>query len=162
FGPGQLLFGNTAGVLARVIEGWQTSFIVNASTGQPASISSSYLNGTIISPTGLYGTGTNAASAPDVVGSFSSKGFGQLGWSGDYGSFFGSQFTRVADPQCAAVATDLRAYCTIQAVADAKSGQVLLQNPKPGTRGTLGRQTLELPGQWSFDAALAKTVRVSE
>ena len=56
----------------------------------------------------------------------------------------------------------MKQYCTLQAVADAKTGQVLLQNPKPGTRGTLGRQTLELPGQWNFDAALQKTVRVKE
>ena len=40
FGPGKLLLRNSSGVLARVIEGWQTSFILNLSTGQPASITS--------------------------------------------------------------------------------------------------------------------------
>jgi hypothetical protein len=156
-GPGRLLFGNSSGVLARLIEGWQTSFIVNLSTGQPASLTASYLNGTTSSPTGLYGN-----SAPDVVGPFSSKGFGTVQWNGDFGTFFGSDFARASDPQCATVATELRSYCTLQAITDAKSGQILLQNPKPGTRGTLGRQTMELPGSWNFDAALSKTVRISE
>jgi hypothetical protein len=99
---------------------------------------------------------------PDVVGSFPSKGFGNVNWNGDYGTFFGSSFARISDPQCATVAVELKSYCTIQALTDAKSGQILLQNPKPGTRGTLGRQTLELPGSWTFDAALSKTVKVSE
>jgi hypothetical protein len=162
-GPGKLLFRNSSGVLARLVEGWQTSFIINASTGQPATISSTYLNGTTVSPTGLYAAAAGTAvSVPDVVGPFSSKGFGQVDWNGANGSFFGSSFGRVSDPQCGAVAPDLKPYCTIQAITDAKTGQILLQNPKPGKRGTLGRQTMELPGQWSFDAALAKTVRFSE
>jgi hypothetical protein len=156
-GPGKLLLNNTSGVVARLIEGWQTSFIVNVSTGQPSTISASYLNGITNSPTGLYGN-----SAPDVVGAFSSKGFGKVQWNGDFGTFFGSDFSRVPDPQCATVAAELRSYCTLQAVTDAKSGQILLQNPRPGTRGTLGRQTMELPGSWTFDAAMSKTVRIAE
>jgi hypothetical protein len=156
-GPGKLLFNNTSGTLARLIEGWQTSFILNLSTGQPASITSTYLNGTTASPTGLYGN-----SVPDVVGAFSSKGFGQVEWDGDFGTFFGSNFGRVPDPQCAAVAGDLTRYCTLQAITDARSGQILLQNPKPGTRGTLGRQSMELPGSWTLDAAMSKTVRINE
>jgi hypothetical protein len=156
-GPGKLLFGNSSGVLARLIEGWQTSFIVNLNTGQPASITATYLNGATISPTGLY-----AASVPDVVGPFPSKGFGKVKWNGDFGTYFGSDFARVPDPQCATVAPELKPYCTLQAVTDAKTGQILLQNPKPGTRGTLGRQTMELPGNWSFDAAMSKTLKITE
>src|SRR5262249_36140557 len=150
-GPGRLLFRNSSGVLARATEGWQSSFIVNLSTGQPANISASYLNavsGTpTASPTGLYGI---ANSVPDVVGHFRGKGFGKVGWNGNYGSYFGSSFTQVRDPQCAAVAPELNSYCTLQAIADASTKQILLQNPKPGTRGTLGQQTIELPGLWSF------------
>jgi hypothetical protein len=97
------------------------------------------------------------------MGPFSSKAFGSVAWNGDYGNYFaGQSFEKVSDPQCAAVATDLRAYCSIQAVRDSRTGQILLQNPQPGTRGTLGRQTMELPGSWSFDAALSKSVRISE
>ncbi len=151
-GPGKMLLGNSHGVLARVIEGWQSSFILNLSTGQPISISSSYGAGL---PTGLYGN-----SVPDIVGAFPRDG--QVNWNGNFGSYFGSSFARVSDPQCAAVAAELKAYCTIQAVTDAKTGQILLQNPKPGTRGTLGRQAMELPGSWSFDAAMSKSIRIAE
>lgn len=105
----------------------------------------------------LYGNGV-----PDVVGPFSSKSFGSVHWSGDYGDYFGSSFRKITDPQCGFVAADQKSYCTLQAVVDAMSGQVLLQNPGPGKRGTLGRQTMELPGDWRFDAALSKTVRIRE
>ncbi len=38
FGPNKLLFGNSSGWVARLIERWQTSFILNMSTGSPASV----------------------------------------------------------------------------------------------------------------------------
>ena len=60
------------------------------------------------------------------------------------------------------MAADLKQYCTLQAVTDAKTGQIVLQNPQPGKRGTLGRQTMSRPGQWSFDSAMGKTVRITE
>lgn len=148
FGPGKLLLGNSSGWLARVVEGWQTSFIINLSTGQPMSVGAANM---------LY-----AGGVPDVTGPFPSKGFGKVEWKGDFGNFFGSTFGNVTDPQCVGVATELRQYCTLQAVTTAQSGQILLQNPQPGKRGTLGRTTLELPGQWFFDASLGKTVRITE
>ena len=69
-GPGKLLMGGSHGVLARVIEGWQASAVVNLSSGPPASISASYTNPTAwASPTGLYGN-----SVPDIVGNFPRDG----------------------------------------------------------------------------------------
>jgi hypothetical protein len=147
-GPGKLLAGNSSGVLARLVEGWQTSFILNLSTGQPISVSAANM---------LYGGGV-----PDIVGPFPVKGFGKVEWSGDSGNFFGDRFARVADPQCSAIAASLRSLCTLQAVTDAQSGQIVLQNPQPGRRGTLGRTTLELPGSWNVDAAFGKTIKVTE
>ena len=38
FGPNKLLFGNSSGWVARLIEGWQTSLILNMSSGRPNSI----------------------------------------------------------------------------------------------------------------------------
>jgi hypothetical protein len=134
------------------------SFIVNLNTGTPVNIPATWLEGATVRQTGLY-----ANAVPDVVGPFSAKNFGKVRWDGDYGAYFNAgEFTKVADPQCLAVSADLRQYCTLQAVADAKTGQILLQNPKPGTRGNLGQQTMELPGQWSFDTQLSKTVRIAE
>jgi hypothetical protein len=149
FGPGKLLLRNSSGWLARTVEGWQTSFIVNLSAGQPATVAAGRM---------LYENGV-----ADVVGPFAEKASGKVQWDGAFGSYFDTNtFAKIADPQCGRVATELRPYCTLQAVTDAGSGQILLQNPLPGTRGTLGRQTMYLPGQWSFDAAMSKTVRIHE
>ena len=38
FGPNRLLFSNTSGWVARLIEDWQSSFIINANTGQPSNV----------------------------------------------------------------------------------------------------------------------------
>ena len=38
-------------------------------------------------------------------------------------------------------------------------GVIVLQNPKPGTQGTLGQMTFEMPGTYRFDANLSKTFR---
>jgi hypothetical protein len=148
FGANRLLFRNATGWVARAIEGWQTSVIINASTGGPVSIGAGNM---------LYANGV-----PDVVGPFPSKPFGSVEWNGDSGNQFGSRFSQVRDPQCGQLAAELVPYCTLQAVTDAKTGQLLLQNPLPGHRGTLGQKTMELPGQWQFDAALSKSIRLAE
>jgi hypothetical protein len=148
FGPNRLLFGNSSGWAARALEGWATSFILNLNSGTPASI----VGGNM-----LYANGV-----PDVVGPFSAKPFGKVKWEGQSGNYFGADtYRQVSDPQCAAVAAVLQPYCTLQAITDA-NGQLLLQNPQPGKRGTLGRNTMENPGSWTLDAAMSKTVRVSE
>jgi hypothetical protein len=134
--------------LARTVEGWQASFIFNANSGNPANI-------TAINT--LHGN-----PVPDIVGDFPVKPFSELKWTGDTGDYFGSRFGQIQDPQCGQIASELRAYCTLQAVTDAQSGNILLQNPKPGRRGTLGQRTMELPGAWAFDAALAKSIRITE
>ena len=162
-GPNKLLMGSSHGALARVIEGWQASAIVDLISGQPASIPASYVNASsgAASPTGLYGN-----SVPDIVGDFPRDG--KVNWVSvsdpndhNFGSYFDSTFTRVKDPQCSAVASQLATFCTLQAVADS-NGKVVLQNPQPGTRGSLGLASLTLPGNWSFDASMSKSVRISE
>ena len=148
-GPGKLLFRNSSGWTARLIEGWQTSFIVNVSTGQPASVAAANM---------LYANGV-----ADLVGRFEGSALGKVQWNGDYGNYFpANTFRKITDPQCGIVAPELVPYCTLQAVTEAKSGQIILENPQPGKRGTIGRQTMYLPGQWSFDAAMRKMIRIRE
>ena len=55
----------------------------------------------------------------------------------------------------------LRDNCTLNALADAKTGQIVLRNPFPGERG-MSMNTAESPGRWRFDANLAKAIKVSE
>jgi hypothetical protein len=67
----------------------------------------------------------------------------------------------VSDPQCAGIATTLRSVCTLSAIADS-SGNIVLQNARPGTRGSLGQNAIETPGSWSLDATISKAFRISE
>jgi hypothetical protein len=155
-GPNKFLFGNSSGWVARLIERWQTAFIVNFSTGGPTSITAGNM---------LYGNGV-----ADVVGPFNLRE-GQVQWGAQgppgqlVGNYFGDGvFGKAKDPQCrdGVIAVDLRDFCTLQAVTLASTGEIVLQNPKPGSRGTIGRQTISLPGTWAFDANIGKTFRISE
>lgn len=126
------------------------------------------------------GTGLYANAVPDVVGPLGPLN-GHVQWNGTPtspsshgGTYFGnpSPFVRVTDPQCNSVVSadpgtfNLNSNCTLGALAlrnpDGSAGQIVLQNPKPGTRGTAGQNTIELPGTYRFDASLSKTFRISE
>lgn len=137
-----------SGPLARIVEGWQMTWFLNLSSGAPASISAQDM---------LYENGV-----PDIVGAFDPKA-GKVQWAAGAreGNYFGGAYTQVEDPQCGRVAASLRSVCTIDAIADA-SGNIVLQNPLPGTRGNLGRNVLEMPGAWTLDAAIRKQFRISE
>ena len=103
FGPTKLLLSNSHGVLARIVERWQTSVIINISTGAPLSLTAANM---------LYANGV-----ADVVGPLDLRK-GSVRW-GDpgannqlVGSYFESgRFKNVADPQCNAVADSLKPFC---------------------------------------------------
>jgi len=148
-GPGKALAGNSHGVFARVIEGWQTSWIINMQTGAPL---------TIGAQNNLYGRGT-----PDQVRPFDFNAARGVQWEAgaNSGRYFGDIFNKVRDPQCNGIDPSLQGFCTLQAVAD-KSGNVILQNPLPGTRGNVGLNTIEAAGVWSADMALTKSFKLNE
>jgi hypothetical protein len=170
-GPNKLLLGNTSGWVARLLERWQTSFIFNGFSGRPVSITAQQT---------MWG-----GSNPDVVGPWNVRG-GQTRWgrvvsSTNVGGFyFGdpsqpSPFMKVQDPQCAPggpldvsdlmgtnLTADPTSYCTLDALADASTGQILLQNAKPGKLGTLGTNTFQTRGVWTLDGNVSKTFRIAE
>jgi hypothetical protein len=167
FGPNKLLFGNSGGTFARAIEGWKLSWTYNLFTGAPATISAQNM---------LYGNGT-----PDVVGPWDLGG-GKVHWGENVGAanlggtYFGSVGTYqvVTDPACAPggildktdamgfnIRTGITNGCPLRAIANS-SGQIVLQNPSPGKRGTLGQQSIIGPGSWAMDASLSKQFRITE
>ena len=149
-GPNKLLFANSAGTLARIIEGWQASWIINLTSGAPTSIAAQ---------NNVYALGTAS-----IVGPFDGNSGNALYDSGTTWNYLPKgAYTQVPDPQCAQVTAlqGLSAQCSIDAIADA-SGNIVLQTPAPGTRGTLGQRTVEGPGQWRFDANLQKSFQLSE
>jgi hypothetical protein len=152
FGPGRLLAGKSGGVVARIIEGWQMSWIVDLASGAPGNITAQNM---------LYANGV-----PDVVGNFDPSS-GKVSWKdGDpSGNYFGNAYHRVPDPQCSRIAPILQTanpnLCTLTAIADS-AGNIVLQNPLPGTRGNLGQNVIEGPGTWSLDTSMGKRIRISE
>jgi hypothetical protein len=182
FGPNKLMFGNSSGWVARLIEDWQVSAIFSLSTGIPM---------TVVGRSGLYESRSSSNFSPftfatsvapadmtaagtAMFGNF--KGMGEVEWNEGAvaGTYFpGNTFVRVPDPQCNGVTTLTGAGLALQdrcrlllqavAVQDANGGQtVVLQNAQPGTRGNLGVNTMEGPGLWSLDASLRKAFQITE
>jgi hypothetical protein len=179
-GPNKLLFGNSSGWMARLIERWQTSFILNLESGSPAEVGGA---GTMRYANGRYVVASPYWQIPE----------GHVQWgaaNGNQGRFYGDdQYLRVVDPQCSDASqiaqTDSRGYafstgnCTLVALAmrapagtpgaylldpaDPSSYVVnLLINPKPGQPGTLGFRTLERWGAFGLDANIQKSFRLTE
>jgi hypothetical protein len=166
-GPNKLLFPNSSGWVARLIERWQTAIILNVSSGNPR---------TIIGAPMTYATGNQNLDAgqrrADVVSSkFDGNMRGHVEWNGDTGLYYGDNWVQVQDPQCQSVNTtdsmgfNLFASCGLNAIAirnpDGTVGEIVLQNPTPGRMGN-APFTLEAPGKWKFDANLSKSFRLSE
>jgi hypothetical protein len=42
------------------------------------------------------------------------------------------------------------------------SGNIIFQNPKPGTQGNFGLNRIDGPGEWTLDMAMSKGVRITE
>jgi hypothetical protein len=176
-GPNKLFFGNSSGWLGRMLERWQASFIFQGYSGRPSSVegAQSLWNGDGIDIVGPFPVHGGEVQWGTIVASTTT---GQLG-----GTYFGSPnpFRKVEDPACAtggltdvtdAMGWNLRGnlgstgafntLCTNDALASASTGQILLQNARPGTRGTYGVRTISRPGVWNFDASMSKAFQLTE
>ena len=148
FGPGQKFGSSSTGVLARLIENWEGSWILNLRTGTPLSVTAQSM---------LYANGV-----PDMVGQFDFDSVGVYWPHGAAaGNYFANKYHTIKDPQCSSISADLQSICTLQAIAD-DTGQVIFQNPRPGTQGNFGRNRMDGPGEWTLDMAMSKGVRITE
>jgi len=179
FGPNKLVLGNSTGWVARAIEHWQTNIIYNFTSGNWTNIAAS---------TGMYGAFVPDAVTPWTHLSGDAKWNGPAGngpggagtGTSSTGTYFGQAqlFTKVNDPQCQLSnhvdtmgfnllsgnsTTNAFANCTLQALADAKTGTILLQNAPTGTpMGNLGQNKIRGNGTWTLDGNLSKTFRITE
>ena len=174
-GPNKLLMGNSSGWIARVLERWQTSVIYNWTSGAASRIEGANM---------FYSSGNNTdLSTPDIVGPFPVKS-GKVRWNDTStnpalrtGTYFDtpSPFVSIDDPQCLNIVnkTDSMGFnsyvngdCGLNALAvanpDGTPGQIIFQAPLPGRKGTLGRGVIRGLGEWSLDANISKTFRISE
>src|SRR5262249_35931109 len=167
--PGKLLFSNAPGWVARLVEKWQTSFILNMGTGAPASIGGA--------ETTRYGNPRYVVANPlwEIPK-------GPLKWDvpgGNPGTCYGdkhgsrpepprSNMNLVASPPCG--------FCTLNAVAMKVSANTpggsqlpdgsyvvnVLVNPKPGEIGTLRNRSLDSCGTFFLDGTIQKSFRITE
>ena len=151
-GPNQLLLGNSSGLLARVAEGWQVSWIYNASSGRPlqvASLRAGWYNNSY--PILVDGTSFDASA-------------GRVNWpdGAQTGSYF-SGYNRDRDPQCSdasLIAPSLQGLCDLNALYDG-SGNLVFRTPRPGEFGNF-RDQVFAPGRWDLDMSIAKRLQVTE
>jgi hypothetical protein len=158
FGPNRWPLSSVSpNVLGRIIGGWQMSWIHTMQSGAPATVTGdvNYLWG---------------GNMVNQVRPFDMKS-GYVSWKpgADAGTYFPqASYTTVADPQCSntelvAREDNLNAYCTLRAIVTSdKPSDYIFVNAVPGTRGNLGRNTLNSFMQWSADGALSKSVRIAE
>jgi hypothetical protein len=179
-GPGKLLLGNSHGVLARVFEGWKFGGIYTLSSGSWSNITAQNM---------LYGNGVpdvvDPALLQELLGEAGVKWGVKSATGVVEGDFFDrTKYVKVSDPQCGNV-TALQNLnggavprCTLQAIAkivpagtagavalndgSGNLGKIILQNPKPGTRGNLGLNVLRGLSLWRFDTNLAKAFQITE
>jgi hypothetical protein len=62
----------------------------------------------------------------------------------------------------AIVAPSLAGLCTLNAVQNNATGQIVLQNPLPGNRGTLGQNVISGLPTWRADLGAQKRIRLAE
>jgi hypothetical protein len=150
FGPNRLVGSSTHGALAKVLAGWQIGWISTVQSGAPLSISANC---------GLYGNCT-----PDIVGNGIDPNSVGVSWldGAQTGSLFGDRYTFTTDPQCNNVDASIRSLCTLQAVVDSTTGNIVLQNPVPGKMGNMGYNTFRNLVRWNVDASLSKSVAIDE
>jgi len=155
-GPGHRLLGTASPILSRVVQDWQLGIMFGISSGAPITLNAGPSPYGI--PTSIFGAAPNY---PDIVGELP-KDFGKVTKVAN-GVVYFDGLRLVNDPQRGNLTSreQLANNATLFALADAQ-GNVILQNPKPGTVGNMGRQWFEGPGKLGLDASLSKQVSISE
>ena len=153
FGRDHLFFKNAPGWADRVIGGWQLSTITQWQSGPPLNFT--YPLGSNVGT--LYNTASNTF---DQVGPIPQ---GDVVKGNGFVSFFPTLTTQRAPQPNFGGDTSLPGVFTNQVVKDA-SGNVVFQNAAPGTVGNMNYYASNIrgPGMLSFNAAMKKTIRITE
>jgi hypothetical protein len=151
FGANRRLLANAPSIIQRIVSEWEVSGIFSWNSGAPLGFTTSRAT--------LSNGLTNTA---DPVGELS-KGLGKAVKRTGFVEYFSGLSVKTAGLPDYGGDTSLPGRFTNQVVLD-QAGQVILQNARPGTAGSLG-QTLPFlsgPGSLGLDMALSKRIRVAE
>jgi len=145
FGPGRRVLNTSHGVVARFVEKWQTSVIFSKQSGTPTSFSNSG-GGTFDNV-----SATSIQLGPNPSGSVQKVGNNVVYFNG---------LTQVTDPSVKNLPANLQSLSTLYAI-QAGNGQLLLQNPAPGSIGTLSPTSFRGLGSFTLNAQVSKAVALS-
>ncbi len=152
FGPGRQFLNTSHGAVARLVEGWQTAIIYNHISGAPTTFST----GTATTPAGSQTFNGLTDATAVLTGSLPS---GSAHVSGNNIAYFNG-FTQVPDPSIANLPASIRGNSPLFAIAG-PNGQILLQNPQPGTLGGLSQTVFRGLGNFTFNAQVSKRMMLS-
>jgi hypothetical protein len=152
FGPNRALLAGAPSWVHRVVEGWDLSGIFSWTSGGPLTFSSSRRT---------LGFNANSNTA-DLVGNLPRE-LGKVQTREGFVEYFENLGTQRAPVPSYGGDTILPGRFTNQVVVDS-SGNILLQNPLPGTTGntSLNLGQFEGPASLALDMALSKRVRIGE
>ncbi len=152
FGPNRAFLNNAPGWIQRTVEGWELSGIFSWISGAPL---------TFTSPIKTLGIRANNNTA-DLVGRFP-ENLGNVSVGNGFVQYFSNLKTQPAAQPNFGGDASLPGRFTNQVVVDG-SGNVLLQNPQPGTAGNtaVNLPGVKGPGTLGLDMALSKKVRITE
>jgi hypothetical protein len=142
FGPRKALLGSTHGVLAHVVEGWQTAVIFTKQSG---------------SPTNFTGTGATFNGNTGTVQINGAIPKGNVHFSGNNVLYFPAGYTQVPDPSIQNLPSNLQSLSTLLAL-QGPNGQIAVQNPLVGTIGGTDPTMFHGLGTYSFNVDLSKSV----
>jgi hypothetical protein len=147
FGPGKRLLGQSHGILSHVVERWQTSVIFYKQSGTPTTFGNATGEDTF---NGQSTTDTQLGALPS--GSVKKVGNNVVYFSG---------LTQVTDPSVKNLPSNLQSLSTLYAIQGA-NGQILLENPVPGSLGALSASSYRGLGTFTLNMQLSKAVTLSK
>jgi hypothetical protein len=148
FGRGRSMMKNANRLVDGVFGGWKLSGILTYTSGAPF---------TVTAPVTTFDQFTTGQT-PDVIGSLP-KSTGGLQFNGSGACYF-CNFKQIPDPSNSLNTSSIASRATN--FAQTGPGGVILQNPLPGTLGTLAQTFFTSPNFFDVDLALTKQFRITE
>jgi len=163
FGPNRAFLASAPAIVQRVVEGWQFSSVSSWVSGRPETFTAGTTGTNTLGTVGFRTTNT-----ADLVGTLPND-FGKVEKDATIVQYFGNLIAKApgqgssypnfgTDPTTVAT---LQGRYTNQVITDA-SGNIILQNPAPGTAGNTAENFLRGPGNLGLDIALSKRIRIDE
>src|SRR5580658_7434994 len=146
-GPGKKFLSSGHGVVARIVERWQTAVIFNKYSGSPTTFTDS-----------AGGTFNNTSTATAVLNGPIPSGSVHI--VGNNVEYF-NNLTQVTDPSAKNLPSALQSQSALFAVQNS-AGQTILQNPYLGTLGGLSPTAYRGLGTFTLNAQASKSILLSK